>query len=259
MKSETCQEMELLLQADHDGELTPAEAARLGAHLQSCKDCAELPARLASLSGRIRQEVSYHAAPEELRARITAMLPQAAQPAPPSRAVRSRFPSWRSWLRPRTVAPFGAGFALAACLVLLVLLPRGPELSDEIVADHIRALQPGHLMDVVSTDQHTVKPWFDGRIDFAPPVKDLKAQGFPLTGGRLDYLAGRPVAVLVYGRRQHVIDLFIWPEPGVAEPVSTSRTGYNTVRWTRGGMTFWAVSDVEPRELRQFASDFQAN
>ena len=135
---------------------------------------------------------------------------------------------------------------------MLMLLPRNGQLPDEIVAGHIRALQPGHLMDVVSTDQHTVKPWFDGRIDFAPPVRDLKEAGFPLEGGRLDYLAGRPVAVLNYQRRQHIIDVFIWPESGTAEQTATSRSGYNMVRWTANGMAFWAVSDLDPKELAEF-------
>ena len=250
MKSDTCLEMQLLVQADVDGELSPAEAARVSEHLETCAACAALPSRLGALSGRIKQDAPYYLAPDALRARIAAMTPS--KPAPVRAASR---PLW-SWLRPRIAAPFGAGFALAASLLLVVLLPHGAGLPDEVVAGHIRALQPGHLMDVVSTDQHTVKPWFDGRLDFAPPVKDLKAQGFPLTGGRLDYLAGRPVAVLVYGRRQHVIDLFVWPEHGAAEPVSTSRSGYNMVRWNRNDMTFWAVSDVDAKELAEFVRDF---
>ena len=114
-------------------------------------------------------------------------------------------------------------------------------------------------MDVASTDEHTVKPWFDGRLDFAPPVKDLKTEGFPLTGGRLDYLAGRPVAALVYQRRQHTIDLFVWPDGsrldrGTAEG---SRNGYNFQRWSRGGMVFWAVSDLGAPELADFVRLWQ--
>jgi anti-sigma factor RsiW len=162
-----------------------------------------------------------------------------------------------SWLRARTAVPFGAGFALAACLVLLLAIPRDRTLPDELVSDHIRALQPGHLMDVVSTDQHTVKPWFDGRLDFAPPVNDLAPQGFPLTGGRLDYVAGRQAAVLIYQRRQHIINLFVWPERGGPAPLSTSRNGYNIVRWNQNGMTFWAISDLGANELAEFAADFQ--
>jgi len=253
MSTPSCGEMRLLLQADADGELSPAEAARVGEHLEHCPDCAALPPQLASLSARLREQAPYHAAPERLRdavrARMAAMAP--AEPAPTRRRP--------AFARLRTAAPFGAGFALAACLAL-ALLPRATSgLPEEIVSDHIRALQPGHLMDVVSTDQHTVKPWFDGRLDFAPPVKDLQAQGFPLTGGRLDYLGGRPAAVLIYQRRQHVINLFIWPEHGHPAPLATSRNGYNIVRWNQGDMAFWAVSDLDPKELAAFAADFQAS
>jgi len=125
-------------------------------------------------------------------------------------------------------------------------------LPDIVVADHIRALQPGHLLDVASTDQHTVKPWFDGRLDFAPPVKNLKADGFPLAGGRLDYLAGRAVAALVYGRRQHTINLFVWPSNDSAGSGQGSRNGYNFQRWSLDGMALWAVSDISAQELAEF-------
>jgi anti-sigma factor RsiW len=138
----------------------------------------------------------------------------------------------------------------------LILAPSQESLIDQVIAGHIRALQPGHLEDVVSTDQHTVKPWFDGRLDFAPPVKDLAADGFPLKGGRLDYLDGRPVAALVYQRDKHVIDLFVWPASGaVALPAGdTAIAGYNAVHWATGGMNFWAVSDVERGQLTDFAA-----
>jgi anti-sigma factor RsiW len=161
----------------------------------------------------------------------------------------------------RPVAPFGGGFALAACLALAILLPRSGGLPDAVVSDHIRALQPGHLMDVVSTDQHTVKPWFDGRLNFAPPVKDLKNKGFSLAGGRLDYLSGRTVAALIYQRRQHVINLYVWPDDGYLDHGLTqgSRSGYNYVRWSLNGMAFWAVSDLAADELTDFARLLQTD
>ncbi len=136
---------------------------------------------------------------------------------------------------------------------------RAGHAGEQIVAGHIRALQPGHLEDVPSSDQHTVKPWFDGRIDFAPPVKDLAAQRFPLRGGRLDYAAGRPVAALVYQRDKHVIDLFVWPaaESAARPAESTERQGYNVVHWAQDGMVLWAVSDLEASQLREFAEDWR--
>ncbi len=255
MNTLTCTQLQLLLQADVDGELSPAEAARIGEHLEDCPDCAALPAQLAALSAALRGEAPYHRAPDTLRSALRVQLATIAPPAsaPARRGVRPLWPAAAAWLRARTAVPFGAGFALAACLALALVHQPEAGLTDAVVAGHIRALQPGHLLDVASTDQHTVKPWFDGRLDFAPPVKDLKQLGFPLTGGRLDYLDGRPVAVLVYGRRQHVIDVFIWPEHGGPAPLSTRRNGYNVVRWTEGEMTFWAVSDLDPGELAEFA------
>ena len=175
---------------------------------------------------------------------------------PPPCAPPSRRPRNRAGAPPRRIAAFasGAGFALAACLAVFLLLPRGPDLAGQMVDDHIRALQPGHLMDVVSTDQHTVKPWFDGRIDFAPPVRDFAAQGFPLIGGRIDYVGGHPAAVLIFRHGQHVIDLAIWPERGADPllPADGSRSGYNYRRWSADGLTFWAVSDVEADQLAAF-------
>ena len=267
MTSDGCAEMRLMVQADVDGELTPAEAARVAVHVDGCADCADLQAQLLALSGSIRREASYYPAPGALhaaiRSRIARAAPQPAQDAAmpgmgQHAAVRGRGRLLRpTWGRSAT---FGAGFALAACLALVVMPPRGDGLSDDVVAGHIRALQPGHLMDVVSTDQHTVKPWFDGRLAFAPPVRDFKAEGFPLVGGRLDYLAGRTVAALVYQRRQHVIDLYVWPDGRHFDrsPADGDHSGYNVQRWSRDGMAFWAVSDLDAQELADFVRLWQA-
>jgi anti-sigma factor RsiW len=156
--------------------------------------------------------------------------------------------------------------AAAVCLALLLSVtftrPSAQQrLAQDIVSSHIRSLMANHEMDVASSDQHTVKPWFDGKLDFSPPVKDLAPQGFPLIGGRLDYLGDRAVAALVFHRAKHVINLFIWPtregdsEPAASPPIN----GYNLIHWSRGGMTFWAVSDLNERELMEFARNFGTN
>jgi anti-sigma factor RsiW len=253
MTRDDCVEMRLLIQADMDGELMPADTAGVEAHLERCPGCAALQSRLIQLAARVRQDIPQYAPPPYLLAAVQARIATISPP----RAPRSANAWWHRLPRPRlpSIAPFGGGFALAACLGLAVLLPRTGGLPDAVVSDHIRALQPGHLVDVVSTDQHTVKPWFDGRLSFAPPVKDLKTAGFPLAGGRLDYLAGRPVAALIYQRRQHVIDLYVWPDEGYLDhsPSEGSRSGYNYARWSQSGMTFWAVSDLAAGELADFA------
>jgi anti-sigma factor RsiW len=263
MKADDCPEIQLLIQADLDGELTPAETARAEAHLQHCPGCAYLQTQLVALGGRIRREVMPFQPPDALlnavRDRLAALAPQpAVVELVPAVSNDNRVPWWR---RMGSAAPFGGGFAVAACLALVLLLPETSGLADAVVSDHIRALQPGHLIDVVSTDQHTVKPWFDGRLDFAPPVKDFKAAGFPLQGGRLDYLDGKQAAALIYQRGRHVIDLFVWPEgshPG-AGATAGSLHGYNYVRWHADGMAFWAVSDLEPDQLGDFVRLMQTN
>jgi anti-sigma factor RsiW len=236
----------LLVQAEFDGELDAAQAASLEAHRDGCPICQATQTELLRARALLRDE-AYGVVPDAVRARIMARLQL-----PERRPVSAR--RWR-WLRAPSIG-FGLGAACAAALAFLVVLPQRGDLVDAVVADHIRALQPGHLEDVVSTDQHTVKPWFDGRIDFAPPVKDFAADGFPLKGGRLDYLAGRPVAALVYQRDKHIIDLYVWPEGGIAARLAgdTAIQGYNVVHWTAGGMNFWAVSDVERGQLDDFAA-----
>ena len=244
--------MRLLVQADLDGELDAAQAAALAAHIENCPNCTTTRSELAELSSRLRAEAPYHSAPASLRAQVAARIAAAPASPPASKPVRSWWIGSAGTLRQKGLS-FGAGFALAASLALLLILPHRTDMADQVVADHIRALQPGHLTDVVSTDQHTVKPWFNGRVDYSPPVRDFAAEGFPLTGGRLDYLAGRPVAVLVYHRAKHVIDLYIWPTRGSSDAESRGeRSCFNYVRWTNRDMTFWAVSDVNAVALGKF-------
>ncbi len=250
MTNTGCADMVLLLQADLDGELDVGSVAMEAAHVAHCANCAARQVRMGNLSVRLRTELPYSTAPPHLRRAIVAAI--AASTPMSVRPLRAA--ARRRWL------PFGASFAIAAGLALVFVLPRGSDVADSVVASHIRALQPGHLMDVVSTDQHTVKPWFAGKLDFAPPVIDLAAGGFPLAGGRLDYLVGRPVAVLAYGRGQHVIDLYVWPSSSHidAQPGSGERIGYNYLRWTQDDMVFWGVSDLATGELSEFVGQWRA-
>jgi anti-sigma factor RsiW len=246
----------LLVQAELDGELDAAAAAALAVHRETCPICQAAAVELARARALVDPQALREAMPAEVRARILASVAAAAAQggagAAGPRTLRWAI-SW--WL---SLGGFGLGAACAAALAFLLVAPRGPDLPEQIVASHIRALQPGHLEDVASTDQHTVKPWFDGRIDFAPPVKDLAAMQFPLQGGRLDYIAGRPVAALVYQHRKHLIDLFVWPAAtATTVPTSAQRQGYNIVHWSANGMALWAVSDLEAGELRQFAEDWR--
>ncbi|HWD60167.1 MAG TPA: anti-sigma factor [Stellaceae bacterium] len=240
----------LLVQAELDGELDAGAAAALAAHRVSCAICQAAQEELLRVRGLLRAE-RYETTPDAVRARVMARLRQAE----PRAAGPARRPRWNwDWLRGPGLG-FGLGAACAAAIALLVLPAERSDLVEAVVADHIRALQPGHLEDVVSTDQHTVKPWFDGRIDFSPPVKDFAAQGFPLKGGRLDYLDNRPVAALVYQRDKHIIDLYLWPAGSAGASATADRAiqGYNAVHWIEDGMNFWAVSDVERTQLDDFA------
>jgi anti-sigma factor RsiW len=240
-------EMTLLVQADFDGELDAAQAAALAAHRTDCARCQASYRALAATREAIRDGASYHHASAALRRAIEARVTVAP---PPS---RRRPAGWRE------AAAFAVGAALAASLVLMVRPGGEPGLLGAVIDDHVRALQPGHFTDVISTDQHTVKPWFDGRLDFAPPVKDLAPAGFALVGGRLDYLAGRTVAALAYQHGKHPIDLFVWPEAGGDRAqADAQRNGYNVISWREHGMALWAVSDVERDQLEAFVRDWRA-
>ena len=238
----------LLVQAELDGELDAAEAAALAAHTDACPICQAAAAQVSEARSLVRG-VEYRGAPAALRQRVLGAVAGAAPRGSPIPQIRDL------WGR---VASFGLGAACAVGLAAMVLSPHQANLTEQTVAGHIRAMQPGHLADVISNDKHTVKPWFDGRLDFTPPVRELAADGFPLRGGRLDYLADRPVAALVYQRDKHVIDLFIWPSRvrAATEPESSRHKGYNVVHWAQDGMAFWAVSDVSLEQLVRFAERF---
>jgi anti-sigma factor RsiW len=237
-----------------DGELDLVRKIEMEQHLESCADCASELESLRALRVALRRSSLAYAAPAGLRGKIESAVRSAAP-----RESRARWSAWRAF----PVWQWATAFAvLAVCSVatwrivpVLSVASADQRIAAEVFTSHIRSLQPDHLADVASTDQHTVKPWFDGKLDFSPPVEDLASDGFPLVGGRLDYLEGRGVAALVYHRRQHVMNVFVWP--GNAGTISARtlapRQGYNIMEWSRGGFRFWAISDVNPQDLAEFA------
>ena len=250
-----CDDAGLLLHAYLDDELDAASSAAMARHLHECSACKSRYETYAIMQKALSEPTLYRRAPDALRAQWTT---PAAPPAP-SRVTPIT-------VRRRTPVAFAAAAGFAAAVLLSVpawlhwLPARGAD--DAIVAQaisgHVRSLQGEHLMDVVSTDQHTVKPWFEGKLDFSPRVKDLAAEGFPLAGGRLDALEGHSVAALIYKRRLHVINLFQWPaESGQAAQVVTQEHGYTVIRWTGDGMHYVVISDVNEGDLKQFVLAFQ--
>lgn len=248
-----CAEMELLIQADIDGELSAAEVAAVTAHRNGCEHCARVYRQLLSLKQSLRSELTYHSVSPEFRLQLQSKI--AAKVKSASLATPKQKTKAVVWFK-HSLAPFGVGAALAASLMLFSLRPAEPLLLDAVVAEHIRSLQPGHLLDVESSDQHNVKPWFDGKLDFSPPVKNFAAQGFPLVGGRLDYLNGREVAALIYQRGKHPINVFVWPDAEEKTALNTAefkiRNGYNVYQWKQNNMVMWIVSDLNQAELSEF-------
>lgn len=243
-----------LLHGYADGELDAANALRMEEHLAGCSDCVAKLDEIRAMRAIAGNEDVRWPASEALRSRIGAAL-QREIAAP--RAMREPAMSWRLFVDRFTrwsLVPSAA--VLAACLLFVTLRPEpGPSLEDQLVSSHVHSMLANHLTDVATSDQHTVKPWFNGKIDFSPPVVDLKGRGFPLVGGRVDYLSGRVVATLIYRRNGHVINLFIWPSSAQAAAAG-ERDGYNLLNWSQAGLNFWAVSDVNPVELKEFQEDF---
>jgi anti-sigma factor RsiW len=238
-----CELSKLHVHAYLDGELDAAGTANFEQHLKTCPDCLSTVTSADSLRSSLQQGDLYERAPLGLRNRVLSNLPS---PAPSMK----REPSAIRWLA------LAAGLVLAALLgreivVATARLTQKP-LAIAAVDAHLRSLQPGHLTDVESSDQHTVKPWFDGRVDFAPPVHDLAPDGFPLLGGRLDVLGGRTVAALVYGRRKHIVSVFV-ARPQGSETLSGAGAmqGYHWLAWQQNGFLYCAVSDVAPADLEQ--------
>jgi anti-sigma factor RsiW len=251
----TCAQCRDLLDAYIDGELPAAEEDAVREHIASCAECAREHAALAATSRRIGETLVKYQAPDVLKARIRVALSQPDALAPGASAPPS--------ITTRRLALGGLGIAIASSILTFAVVRSvapNHSLTDEIISSHIRALMPGHLTDVASTNQHNVKPWFNGRVDLSPPVPNLDSLGFPLIGGRLDYVQGRAVPVVVYGRRQHLIDVYVRPatsERG-AETSASARNGYNVVAWNANGMSLEAVSDLNRPELEQFVKAFNA-
>ena len=244
----TCEEAEILLHALIDGELDAGHAREVEAHVASCPRCAAALAAYREMSRAVAAADLKYTAPARLRARIEATLPQ------------TRQPSRRGVLR--GFAMGSAVSALAATGLVAIVLRQDDQqrILSEVVSAHLRSLQAGHLTDVISTDQHTVKPWFNGKLDVAPPVIDLTAQGFTLVGGRLDYIDARAIGAVVYRRRQHVINLFVaqTASPEHRPPRTETMQGFNCRRWSNRGLNFWAVSDLGADELAEFVDKFEA-
>ncbi len=245
----SCDYTRAVLHGYFDGELDAARAAEFEHHLESCRECANALGAEESVRASFQRLGFYERAPASLRRKIRADL-DAATPAP---AV-THIPAWR-WL-----AVAASILIVGAASWYALIRPQNsasssPVTAAEILDAHIRSLQPGHLTDVASTDQHTVKPWFDGKLAFIPPVKDYADEGFPLIGGRLDVLNGQNVAALVYARRKHTINVFVWTTKEADTPIHPpgSRQGYQWVHWRHQGMEFCAISDVSASDLRELA------
>ncbi|MFI5015171.1 MAG: anti-sigma factor family protein [Hyphomicrobiales bacterium] len=260
----SCDDKRPLVHALADGELDVVHAGEIEAHIARCPDCAAKFAEIMALRQRLGAPGLRMRAPAALAQRIAQALPGSAEE--PTRiglgngAISLRPKPRTAWILRAQGALAGAGgaFALAACLALFVMRAGSSgEVERSLVDGHLRSLAGEHLFDVQSTDQHTVKPWFAGKLDVTPPVPDLALKGFTLVGGRLDYVGGRAAAVVVYSRRKHVINLFVWPGTETGPPAAEV-SGYGLRHWTKDGLTFWAVSDIAEPELGEFEAAYQA-
>jgi len=240
-----------LIEALVDEELDSSRAAEVQEHVGQCSACSELLARLERQREEIRSLAPSYAAPPALHRSVREVVQREAVGRQRSPAIRD---PWRL-------------FAIAASILLCLSLgwnlagvrqwsAAGDILAEDILSNHVRSMMGVHLLDVPSSDQHTVKPWFNGKLDYSPEVKDLSAQGFPLAGGRLEYTSGRSVAALVYRRRQHIVNLYVWPSAPERE-MRLSRQGYNLLHWSDAGMSYWVVSDIPARELQQFREAYR--
>jgi mycothiol system anti-sigma-R factor len=269
----SCEEAIKLMDGYLDGELDPLTSQKTEQHLRDCRKCKQAYEAHTALAHAISRGAPYYKAPAELRQRVRSSLRDAVgvsvsrgatrenhalltAPRTERRLVLAKI-SW-NWLA------LAAAIILAAIIASSVLPRLRPPTSDQLlatqlIASHVRSLMANHLTDVASSDQHTVKPWLDTKLDFAPPVVDLSSEGFPLIGGRLDYLDNRPVAALVYGRRKHFINLFVWPAASddAKAPITITRQGYQLLHWADSDFNYWAVSDVNVNDIQLFKQQFE--
>lgn len=246
-----CAETRDQIGALRDGELAPALAEKVRRHIERCPECARRAAALDALGGRLQHPSLACAPPPELAPRIRTAIAWQSQ----ERHDRRRRLVPSSWL----VLAAAAGLVVGALGVLgRHRAVRSEALAAELAGDQVRSLLPGRLVDVTSSDRHNVKPWFAGKLTFSPPVPDLSPEGFPLVGGRIEILAGREAAALVYSRRRHVINVYVCPAAGAPGEASSLTNGFRIRHWDAGQMSFWAVSDLDPKELDPFIALFRA-
>jgi mycothiol system anti-sigma-R factor len=269
----SCEEAIKLMDGYLDGELDPLTSQKIEQHLRDCRKCEQAYEAHTALAHAISRGAPYYKAPAELRQRVRSSLRDAVGVRASRSAARENHASLTSrWAKRRPVLPeipwnwlaFAAAVILAAIIASSFLPRLRPPTSDQflatqLIASHVRSLMADHLTDVASSDQHTVKPWLDTKLDFAPPVVDLSSEGFPLIGGRLDYLDNRPVAALVYGRRKHFINLFVWPAASdeAKAPKTITREGYQLLHWADSDFNYWAVSDVNVNDIQLFKQQFE--
>jgi len=244
----TCEESEILLHALLDDELDAGHAREVEAHVAACPGCAAQLHQFRALRTAMSAKELRFSAPASLRTRLDAVIPTAPLPVPSRRMLLKGF----------ALGSMVSAAVAASFVITVVRSDQDQRVFGEVVSAHLRSLQAEHLIDVQTSDQHTVKPWFNGRLDVAPPVVDLTAQGFMLIGGRLDYVDGRAVAAIVYRRRNHVINLFVAQSAGSERSAKAETVqGFNIRFWSEQGLNFWAVSDLNTEELQEFVEKFQ--
>lgn len=249
----SCELTQRLVPGYLDGELDLVRTVEMETHLKGCPACARELQSLKALRGALQRSSLTYTAPADFRGRIQSSLRASSDAQFQER--KFKWPALHIWQWAGAVAVLALFSAGSWQLIAhFRASPSDQRIAAEVFTSHVRSLEANHLMDVVSTDQHTVKPWFDGKLDFSPPVEDLANDGFPLIGGRLDYIQEREVAALIYQRRKHFINVFVWPNSTASGSTQAieSRQGYNMMRWSHGGFEFWAVSDVAASDLAEF-------